>query len=575
MIMEKVRSVTKYFLWFAAASFILFMFFGFGANILTGDKQKGENIIAKVDDETITTTEYGNLLRVELQRIRGAMGTDPIRERQTSEAAINQLITKKIINDLLEKRKISISDEQLINIIRGNPPSEITQNPDFWLDGQFDYNRYYELLGDPRADQFIRSYASQIAENFPMAILRGEILSTVRVTGGSAIEKLLEDSVKVRIEYIKLSLKEWKNPETSIPLEDFYSKHKEMFRRDRFVKLGYVFFPVSVNDEIVRTTKELAGSIIERAKTDSFELLIGQYSYFPGDRNLFNGWVTRKSLSHKFTTAIAGMGKGKVSAPIKSDMGFHILKLRDRRRDSVNIAEILLPVFPSFEEFQSVSTKGWELVKKLRSFPDSSIPEKYNAKYISYGKGDFPSLPVNYATFLVDPKKGDVSYPLIGDGGFYVFRVEEKEEGIPPFSEIEEEVKDSLINFEAALRAKNYALKNFSGDKLPRKPEKGEWGKTSYFTLSSYAKYNVPEKVALLSFYVRKDGILPPVRVGESLFVVKTIDFKMPASEKFQELIPKLAVQLQQSKESLYFEKWFGEKRKQYSVEDLRERLYE
>jgi len=65
------------------------------------------------------------------------------------------------------------------------------------------------------------------------------------------------------------------------------------------------------------------------------------------------------------------------------------------------------------------------------------------------------------------------------------------------------------------------------------------------------------------------------VRVGESLFVVKTIDFKMPGSEKFQELIPALAVQLQQSKESLYFEKWFSEQRKQYNIEDLRESLYE
>ncbi len=575
MIMEKVRSVTKYFLWFAAAAFVFSMAIGFGTTMFWKGSGEKENIIAKVDDETITTREYGNLLKVELQRIRGAMGTDPIRERQTSEAAINQLITRKIINDLLEKRKISISDEQLIDIIRGNPPPEITQNPDFWIDGQFDYNRYYALLGDPRADQFIRSYASQIAENFPMAILRGEILSTVRITSGNAIEKLLEDSVKVKIEYIKLSLKEWKNPETSISLEDFYSEHKEMFRRDRFVKLGYVFFPVSVNNEMIQTTKDLAGSIIERAKTDSFELLMGQYSYFPDDRSLFNGWVKTKSLTYQFATAIAGMGKGKVSAPIKSDMGFHILKLRDRRRDSVNIAEILLPVFPSFEEFQNVSTKGWKLVKKLRNSPDSSISEKYNAKYISYGKGDFPSLPVNFAAFLVDPKEGDISYPLIGEGGFYVFWVEEKEEGIPPFSEIEAEVKDSLINFEAALRAKNYALKNFSGDKLPRKPEKGKWGKTSYFTLSSYAKYNVPEKVALLSFYVRKDGILPPVRVGESLFIVKTIDFKIPGSEKLQELIPALAIQLQQSKESLYFEKWFSGQRKQYNVEDLRERLYE
>ncbi len=575
MIMEKVRSVTKYVLWFTAIAFVLSMLVGIGSTVFTGNKGKDDNVIAKVNDESITINEYGNSLRAELANVSGALGTDPIKERQMSEEVINRLITRKIIDELLEKRDISISDKELIDIIRENPPAQIVQNKDFWVGDQFDYSRYYELLSDPRADQFIRSYASQIAENFPMAILRGEISSTVRITSGSAIEKLLEDSVKVRIEYIEIPLKEWKSSETSLSVKDFYSNNKEMFRRNNYVKLGYVFFPVNISDEVIRTTKELAESIIDRAKTDTFELLISQYSYIPTNRNILNGWVKNKNLPSKFLSTIAGMRRGKVSPPIETDEGFHILKLKDRQGDSVNIAEIFLSVFSTFEEFESVSVRAWQLVKKLRNSPDSNISEEYDVKYISYGKNEFPDLPVNFGSFLLIPKKGDVSYPLIGDNGFYVFWVEEKEEGIPPFDEIEEEVRDSLMKYEAYLKARNYALEKFSGDKLPVRPEKGKWGRTSYFTLSNYKRYNIPEKVATLSFYIRKDGILPPVRAGESLFVVRIIDFKMPDSEKLQELIPTLAMELQLSKESTYFQKWFLEQRKQYNIEDLRERLYE
>jgi hypothetical protein len=204
-----------------------------------------------------------------------------------------------------------------------------------------------------------------------------------------------------------------------------------------------------------------------------------------------------------------------------------------------------------------------------------NITEEYNARYITLNKGEFPNIPVNYGTFLVDMKEGNVSYPLIGDGAFYVLRVEEKEEGIPPFSEIAEEVRDSLVNFEAAEKAKVYALKNFSGKELPRKPEKGEWGITPYFTLNNHSSFGIPEKVALLAFYVKKDGILPPVKAGEYMYIVKTIDFKIPDNEKLKSLIQPIAMQLQQSKETFYFQKWFSEQRRNYKVEDLREKIYE
>jgi hypothetical protein len=575
MMMQRIRSVTKYFMWFAALAFVLSMGVGFGTNVFTRDSQKEENVLIKVKDETITIREYSNALRGGLQSISGALGTDPIKERQMSETVINQLIADKIVEDLLRKRKISVSEDQLIKIIRENPPPEVTQNPDFWMNDQFNYDRYFEILKDPRASQFIRSYASQIMENFPMSILRGEISSMARVTNGEAIEKFFEDSVAVRIEYIRIPLEEWKSEKTSTSQEEFYSNHKEMFRRDYLIKIGYVSFPISINEETIQTTKELAISVMERAKTDSFDLLVRQYSYFPSERALLNGWVKVKNLKRDFAATLAGMREGQISKPIKSNKGFHILKLGERRRDSIKVGEIFLPVFPSYEEFQKSSSQAWKLVKELRSDSIFNVLEEYETQYISLGKGDFPDIPVNFGTFLIDPKEGDVSYPLIGEKAFYVFWVEEKKEGIPPFSEIKKEVRDSLVNYEAALKAKNYALGKFSGDKLPRRPEKGEWRRTPYFTLEDHSKFNIPEKVAFVSLNIRRNTVLPPIRVGESLYVVKQIDFKMPDTEKLKKVIPEIARELQQSKDLSYFQKWFYQKRKEYNIEDFREKIYE
>lgn len=575
MIMEKVRSVTKYFMWFAAAAFVFSMAIGFGTNIFTKNKQEDENVIAKVDEESITLMDYSNALRSRLQSISGALGTDPIRERQLSESVINQLITDKIINDILKERKISISEEQVIKLIRENPPAEVTQNPDFWMGEQFDFDRYFELLKDPRASQFVRAYAASIMENFPMSILRGEVSSMARVTSGEAIEELFEDSVEVRIEYVQLPLENWKSNETSVSAEEFYENNKEMFRRNYLLKLGYVSFPISIDEQAIQETKELANSIAERARTDSFDLLVRQYSYFPEGRALFNGWVKVRNLSRDFAVALAGTREGRVSGLIETNKGFHILKLLDRQRDSVKIEEIFIPVFPSYDEFQRSSGQAWKLVKELRSDSVLNLPDEYKAEDISLGKGDFPDIPVNFGTFLIDPSEGDVSYPLIGEKAFYVFWVEEKEEGIPPFAEIETEVLDSLISYEAALKAKKYALGKFTGDKLPRNPEKGKWGRTPYFTLQNYGRFNIPEKLAFLSLNIRRNTVLPPIKVGESVYVVKQIDFKMPDTEKLKETVPKIAVKLQREKEAKYFQKWFYHKRREYNIVDMREKIYE
>ena len=101
------------------------------------------------------------------------------------------------------------------------------------------------------------------------------------------------------------------------------------------------------------------------------------------------------------------------------------------------------------------------------------------------------------------------------------------------------------------------------------------WKRTPYFTLENYGKFDIPEKVAFLSLNIRRNTILPPIMDGDFVYVVKQLDFKMPDTEKLRQVVPEIAVKLQTSKESEYFQKWFYHKRNEYNVIDLREKIYE
>ena len=57
--------------------------------------------------------------------------------------------------------------------------------------------------------------------------------------------------------------------------------------------------------------------------------------------------------------------------------------------------------------------------------------------------------------------------------------------------------------------------------------------------------------------------------------MIKQIDFKMLEVEELKKIIPEVAMELQRTRDASYFQKWFYHKRKEYNIEDMRERLYE
>lgn len=583
MIMQRLRRVTKYFMWVVAVVFILFIFFGFGANIMSRGEEGKSNLIAEVEGVGIGYREYSNLLNSQLNLISGSIGINPLKERELSDQIINRLIMEKIMENQMDKRDISISDAQVIEIIKNSPPREIFQDSTFWIGGQFDYSRYYELLKNPRASQFINDYARRVKSDLPQRILGGEVSSLARLTHNEFMEDFLDDSVSIKLEYIRIPLDEWIKDEPSGSAEEFYSFHKDLFIRDGVVSLGYVSFPVEVDEEMEHSIKELAFSITKRAENVDFDTLISIYSYLPRNRQLINGWIPVDGLPSVFTSALLGMKIGEIGEPIRSDEGYHILKLTGRERNRLCLKEIFLPVFPSTEKYTDAMMEAWSLVKILRSDTtglnsvDSRIPDTYEVEHITYGIGYIPDLGVEFGTLLDDPKRGEISYPLVGVDSIYVFWVEDVEKGIPPFPLIKDEVVDSIRSYEAGEQAKKYVRENFPDKVLMRHPQKGSWHRTPYFSRNNYRGKGIdlPDKIVDLAMNLKEGMVSPGLRAGRALYLLKVTGREAPSADEIKKILPGFMNQMQMVKQATFYQGWLYEQRKGSKIYDWRSKLYE
>jgi parvulin-like peptidyl-prolyl isomerase len=83
---------------------------------------------------------------------------------------------------------------------------------------------------------------------------------------------------------------------------------------------------------LVETEKE-ANELLKRIEAgESFEELAKKYSKCPSGRNGGDlGYFTRGMMVPEFEEAAFELPKGKVSKPVQTDFGYHLIKVYDKR----------------------------------------------------------------------------------------------------------------------------------------------------------------------------------------------------------------------------------------------------
>jgi hypothetical protein len=143
--MQTLRKNTRWVLVIALVGFAGLIFFQWGLDI-TGIRRRPETDIAEINGQKISYQLYR----------RFAMAKEAENRYLTDDQIWSLLIEDVMWRQLAEKEKITVNDQEILAIIRNNPPPELIQS-EFMQDenGEFDWNKYNELLSSPQSLQWM------------------------------------------------------------------------------------------------------------------------------------------------------------------------------------------------------------------------------------------------------------------------------------------------------------------------------------------------------------------------------------------------------------------------------------
>ncbi len=124
---------------------------------------------------------------------------------------------------------------------------------------------------------------------------------------------------------------------TDAQLQEYYDAHKENYAYDGLRAKHILIKTIDENGKEVSETdmkkaKKLADDVYKKAKSGvDFDKLIKEYGEDPGAVNSPNGYTFKKGeMVTEFETAAYSLEVGEISKPVKSQFGYHIIKLEEK-----------------------------------------------------------------------------------------------------------------------------------------------------------------------------------------------------------------------------------------------------
>ena len=317
--------------------------------------------VAKVNGEEITQTELSQAVDMQRRQLMQQLGKDfdasLLDEKLLREAALKGLIDRKLLLQGAADSKFGFSEAALDQVI--------LQTPEFQVDGKFSAERFDQVirqLGYSRL-QFRQMLTQEMLIGQVRAGIAGSgFVTDAEVLAFARLEKQTRDFATVSIKANPAAVKL-----TDDEVKAYYDQHAKEFMTPDQVVIDYLelkkssfFDQVSVKDDELQAAyqKETANLAEQRraahilievndkvtdaqakakieeiqarlAKGEAFEALAKEFSQDPGSANSGGdlGFAGPGVYDPDFETALYGLNKDQVSAPVRSTFGWHLIKL--------------------------------------------------------------------------------------------------------------------------------------------------------------------------------------------------------------------------------------------------------
>jgi peptidyl-prolyl cis-trans isomerase D len=311
-----------------------FLFSGFDKFSL-GSTSK---FVATVDGNPISPKEYQMALNRQVEFFnqmmggKGALTSKQLEEMGIKQSVLNGLIQQKLIINTADQIGFAVSLDEV--------KTEIKNMPYFKTQDRFDVNLYRnmlqsngyiptqfeELVGNDLKQKKIEGLFNNtlVSENFVKDVLRFKnnivVLEGVKISRQS-LSPLVSVSEKEISEFAA-------NPANKATLEAIYQENFAKYNQPAEIKARHILFTGEDKSAL-----EKANALKTQLTVKNFADLAKAQTQDPSGKVNGGdlGWFSSGRMVPEFENVAFGMKKGEISAPVKTQFGYHLILVEDTK----------------------------------------------------------------------------------------------------------------------------------------------------------------------------------------------------------------------------------------------------
>lgn len=349
--MRQMRQATKPIMLFTAIAFVGLMVFDWGMDI-TGQSGGGPGAIGSVNGDAVMYESYMAAYRQiyeQAQRSQEAL----ISTQQNSEiedAAFDEVVNQLLIMQELDRRGITVTDEEISQAARFNPPDYL--RPQFASDGGgIDLAAYQSFLFSLPPEQLL-GLEAYYRDVIPRGKLLRQVSSGIYVSDADLWQQYRDENEQAEMRYVPMNpATRYEDDRFTISDADiaaYHRAHEEEFEMPARATVKVVVLDRTPTAADTVAKEELATALRQEiadgadfADVAARESLDQASASLGGDLGVF----LKNFMAPAFDSAVFAAPVGQVVGPIKTSYGYHLLEVQDRwATDSAQARHILIPI---------------------------------------------------------------------------------------------------------------------------------------------------------------------------------------------------------------------------------------
>ena len=324
----------------------------------------------------------------ESQRIGRALTLDE--RRRVEESVYDELVNNILLEQELARRGITVTDQEIQQAAQTSPPPELLQNPELQTEGRFDPAKYRRFMQSAAASQpgllaYLENYyRSEIARQKLFLQIAGDVYVTDQRLW--QMWQDTHDSAQVRFVALRPELV----ADSAVRVTDdeiraHYEANRKSYDRPGRAVVSVLSIPravtaadtVAARERAARVRAELAGGakfedVAKRESSDSGSAAQG------GEL----GRGGRGRFVPEFEAAAYALQPGELSQPVQTQFGFHVIRVDERKGDTLALRHVLIPIGQSDSSAARTDRLADALAKDAAAAED---PRRFDAAATKFG----------------------------------------------------------------------------------------------------------------------------------------------------------------------------------------------